>query len=78
MFTAGEQVFFHDKQFTNDPKHCKGCKAKNAYPWTAKSASRDAHLQLALSVGWKSNPFPSNQRRGRPVLLVDHVFQKVA
>ena len=30
VFTAGEQVFFHDKQFKNDPKHCKQCKAKRA------------------------------------------------
>src|SRR5262249_52752292 len=22
VFTAGEQLFFHDKQFKNDPKHC--------------------------------------------------------
>ena len=28
VFTAGEQFFFHDKQFKNDPKHCKQCKAK--------------------------------------------------
>ena len=28
VFTAGEQVFFHDKQFKNEPKRCKGCKAK--------------------------------------------------
>jgi DNA-directed RNA polymerase subunit RPC12/RpoP len=30
VFTAGEQLFFHDKQFTNDPKRCKQCKAKRA------------------------------------------------
>jgi len=30
VFTAGEQLFFHDKQFKNDPKHCKQCKAKRA------------------------------------------------
>jgi len=22
VFTAGEQLFFHDKQFKNDPKRC--------------------------------------------------------
>jgi len=30
VFTAGEQLFFHDKQFKNDPKRCKLCKAKRA------------------------------------------------
>jgi hypothetical protein len=28
VFTAGEQFFFHTKQFQNIPKHCKKCKAK--------------------------------------------------
>ena len=25
VFTAGEQLFFHDKKFTNEPKRCKNC-----------------------------------------------------
>src|SRR5271163_1165065 len=28
VFTAGEQLFFHDKQFKNEPKRCKICKNK--------------------------------------------------
>lgn len=28
VFTAGEQLFFQTRQFVNDPKHCKMCKAK--------------------------------------------------
>lgn len=28
VFTAGEQLFFHDKQFKNEPKRCKNCKSK--------------------------------------------------
>ena len=28
VFTAGEQLFFHDKQFKNEPKRCKTCKSK--------------------------------------------------
>ena len=28
VFTAGEQFFFHDKQFKNEPKRCKNCKGK--------------------------------------------------
>ena len=30
VFTAGEQLFFHDKQFKNEPKRCKPCKARRA------------------------------------------------
>src|SRR5437868_2755717 len=28
VFTAGEQHFFHDKNFKNEPKRCKACKSK--------------------------------------------------
>ena len=27
IWTAGEQLFFADKQFKNEPKRCKACKA---------------------------------------------------
>jgi CxxC-x17-CxxC domain-containing protein len=30
VFTAGEQLFFQDKQFKNDPKRCKPCKSRRA------------------------------------------------
>ena len=28
VFTAGEQHFYHDKNFKNEPKRCKNCKTK--------------------------------------------------
>ena len=28
VFTAGEQQFFADKNFRNEPKRCKACKGK--------------------------------------------------
>ena len=31
VFTAGEQLFFHDKQFKNEPKRCKTCKIKAGF-----------------------------------------------
>jgi hypothetical protein len=30
VFTAGEQMFFSDKGFKNEPKRCKNCKANRA------------------------------------------------
>ena len=50
VFTAGEQLFFYDKQFKNDPKHCKQCKAKRARG-IATGAARDAHDVLGLRCG---------------------------
>ena len=45
LFTAGEQLFFHDKQFKNEPKRCKPCKTKRATavgaaPASARGATR--------------------------------------
>ena len=30
IWTSGEQLFFADKQFKNEPKRCKTCKAKRS------------------------------------------------
>ena len=38
VFTAGEQLFFHDKQFKNEPKRCKNCKGKRVAVLGAMSA----------------------------------------
>jgi DNA-directed RNA polymerase subunit RPC12/RpoP len=42
VFTAGEQLFFHDKRFTNEPKRCKTCKSKRVAVLTAAPAPREA------------------------------------
>jgi CxxC-x17-CxxC domain-containing protein len=47
VFTAGEQLFFYDKQFKNDPKRCKLCKAKRA--GLGRSANPDAAVILPFS-----------------------------
>jgi CxxC-x17-CxxC domain-containing protein len=28
VFTAGEQQFYHEKEFRNEPKRCRACKTK--------------------------------------------------
>jgi len=38
IWTAGEQLFFADKQFKNEPKRCKNCKAKRATRMATASA----------------------------------------
>ena len=45
VFTAGEQLFFHDKQFKNDPKHCKQCKAKRVRGGSRVRPEPSDHLQ---------------------------------
>ena len=75
VFTAGEQIFFYDKQFKNDPKRCKLCKAKRAglgKTVTAGAAaalpfSRTETRTLCSACGIQTTvPFKPTQ--GRPVL----------
>jgi len=78
VFTAGEQLFFFDKQFKNDPKRCKLCKAKRAgLGRTANAATGAGAAALPLSrtetrtecsaCGIETTvPFKPTQ--GRPVL----------
>ena len=40
VFSAGEQEFFQDKGFVNDPKRCKRCKA---------SATRKARVETQVT-----------------------------
>jgi CxxC-x17-CxxC domain-containing protein len=76
VFTAGEQIFFYDKQFKNDPKRCKLCKAKRAGlgraaagngPTAALPYSRTETRTLCSACGIETTvPFKPTQ--GRPVL----------
>ena len=41
IWTAGEQQFFADKNFKNEPKRCKNCKAKRANRPSGSIVSRE-------------------------------------
>jgi hypothetical protein len=49
IWTSGEQLFFADKQFKNEPKRCKTCKAKRANRVSAGQQDRHFGLPVALS-----------------------------
>jgi CxxC-x17-CxxC domain-containing protein len=71
IFTAGEQLFFNDKQFKNDPKRCKQCKAKRA---SGGSRVRPETRTTCSDCGAETTvPFKPTQ--GRPVLCRS-CFQK--
>jgi len=71
VFTAGEQLFFHDKQFRNDPKRCKQCKAKRA----AGGASARTETRTVCSECGAETTVPFKPTQGRPVLCRE-CFQK--
>jgi len=76
VFTAGEQLFFYDKQFKNDPKRCKLCKAKRA--GLGRSASPDTaaaslpfsrtETRTECSACGIETTVPFKPTQGRPVL----------
>ncbi|MGA8042068.1 MAG: zinc-ribbon domain containing protein [Terracidiphilus sp.] len=73
IFTAGEQLFFHDKQFTNDPKRCKQCKAKRA---AGNGARARTETRTTCSECGLSTTVPFKPTQGRPVLCRS-CFQKL-
>ena len=78
VFTAGEQLFFFDKQFKNAPKRCKLCKAKRAgasraavtgdkAAMTALPLSRTETRTDCSACGIETT-VPFRPTQGRPVL----------
>ena len=67
VFTAGEQLFFFDRQFKNDPKRCKNCKAKRAGQFTGKAGTR-SETRTRCSQCDTETTVPFKPTQGRPVL----------
>jgi CxxC-x17-CxxC domain-containing protein len=71
IFTAGEQLFFHDKDFKNDPKRCKQCKAKRA----SGGMRVRTETRTQCSACGMETTVPFRPTQGRPVLCRS-CFQK--
>jgi CxxC-x17-CxxC domain-containing protein len=74
IFTAGEQLFFFDKQFKNDPKRCKPCKSRRAGASLKPGASPAAaglsrtETRTECSECGIETTVPFKPTQGRPVL----------
>ena len=71
VFTAGEQLFFHDKQFRNEPKRCKTCKAKRASTLGSRPRARatpELKPAAVCSQCGKETTVPFRPTQGRPIL----------
>ncbi len=68
VFTAGEQEFFAQKGFQNEPKRCKGCKAVRRSPGAGAgpSGARELHEVTCSSCGQKTT-VPFKPTLDRPV-----------
>jgi CxxC-x17-CxxC domain-containing protein len=75
VFTSGEQLFFHEKQFRNEPKRCKRCKTKRSA--TLASGGGNYHVpsrtetRAVCSECGKETTVPFRPTQGRPVLCRD-------
>ncbi len=79
VFTAGEQLFFYDKQFKNEPKRCKTCKSKRAATLGAGgSAYAKVETQAVCSHCGKQTTVPFKPTQGRPVLCRECFQQRRA
>jgi CxxC-x17-CxxC domain-containing protein len=83
VFTAGEQLFFHDKQFKNEPKRCKTCKSKRiAVLSSAPSSHGDGHsharveTRATCSQCGKETTVPFKPTQGRPILCRECFTQR--
>src|ERR1700722_6648802 len=61
VFTAGEQLFFRDKQFHNSPKRCKPCKLKRG------GSGVKAETRTHCSLCERETTVPFRPSQGRPV-----------
>jgi CxxC-x17-CxxC domain-containing protein len=79
IFTAGEQLFFHDKQFKNEPKRCKACKAKRIAVLGATApgqAPTKTETRTTCSQCGKETTVPFKPTQGRPVFCRECFQQK--
>jgi CxxC-x17-CxxC domain-containing protein len=81
-FTAGEQLFFYDKQFKNEPKRCKACKSKRVAVLNSSPSSRDGQrssrveTRATCSQCGKETTVPFKPTQGRPILCRECFSQK--
>jgi len=71
VFTAGEQMFFADKGFKNEPKRCKNCKSRRGQGGERGGGggggySRSETTTTCSQCG-KETTVPFKPTQGRPV-----------
>ena len=81
VFTSGEQMFFADKGFKNEPKRCKNCKAKRAEGGGGgggHASSMRSETKTNCSQCGKETTVPFRPTQGRPVFCRECFQQRRA
>ena len=66
VFTAGEQEFYAEKGFQNEPTRCKACRQARKASRPAAGAPREMHDAVCANCG-KPTQVPFLPREDRPV-----------
>jgi CxxC-x17-CxxC domain-containing protein len=64
VFSAGEQEFFREKGFVNEPRHCKQCKAKRQ----GVEGRRRIETHVTCSECGSNTTVPFKPTQGKPVM----------
>lgn len=67
LFTAGEQRFYHDKDFKNEPRRCKPCKAKRQDGGSGRGSAGRVETTAVCSQCGCETTVPFRPTQGRPV-----------
>jgi CxxC-x17-CxxC domain-containing protein len=72
VFTAGEQQFYHEKEFRNEPKRCKACKVKRQSGAPERGNDRGGppgrvETSAVCSQCGRETTVPFRPTQGRPV-----------
>jgi CxxC-x17-CxxC domain-containing protein len=68
VWTSGEQQFFADKNFKNEPKRCRSCKTKRASRPAENGGGRErVETVTNCSACGKETTVPLRPTQGRPV-----------
>jgi CxxC-x17-CxxC domain-containing protein len=67
VFTAGEQAFYADKGFRNEPKRCRSCKGKRAESMGQSTGAPRMETKTSCSQCGKETTVPFKPTQGRPV-----------
>ena len=77
VWTAGEQTFYHDRNFTNEPKRCKECKGRR-HEGGGRPPRERVETTTTCSQCGKETTVPFRPTQGRPVLCKECFSSKRA
>ncbi|NLG33681.1 MAG: zinc-binding protein [Syntrophomonadaceae bacterium] len=74
IFTVGEQEFYHEKGFENEPKRCRECRTNRRNNRGANRSPREMFSAVCAECG-ADTQVPFRPVEGRPVYCIE-CFQK--